>query len=56
MMVYETSYDTGLRPFVPDTQRGHWSHPGDFIYAGIALVFRMDFFSTSWFFSMEHGG
>ncbi|XP_046810663.1 sodium- and chloride-dependent neutral and basic amino acid transporter B(0+)-like [Lucilia cuprina] len=52
-MVYETSYETGLRPFVPDTNRGHWSSPSDFIYAGIALVFRMDFFAMSWFFSLE---
>lgn len=55
-MVYETAYDTGLRPFVPDTKRGNWAQPNDFIYAGIALVFRLDFFSLSWFFSTQFGG
>ncbi|XP_037812916.1 sodium- and chloride-dependent neutral and basic amino acid transporter B(0+)-like [Lucilia sericata] len=53
-MVYETSYDTGLHPFIPDTKRGFWASPNDFIYAGIALAFRLDFFAMSWFFSLSY--
>lgn len=55
-MVYETSYESGLKPFIPDTTRGYWTNPSDFIYAGIALAFRLDFFSMSWFFSHEFSG
>ena len=55
-MVYETSYETGLQPFIPDTKRGYWANPSDFIYAGIALAFRLDFFCMSWFFSSEFNG
>ncbi|KAI8125154.1 Sodium- and chloride-dependent glycine transporter 2 [Lucilia cuprina] len=53
-MVYESSYDTGLHPYIPDTKRGFWAKPNDFIYAGIALAFRLDFFSMSWFFSIRY--
>ncbi|XP_061402550.1 sodium- and chloride-dependent neutral and basic amino acid transporter B(0+)-like [Musca vetustissima] len=54
-MVYETSYESGRQPFVPDTQRGNWLHPNDFIYAGLSLAFRVDIFSMSWYLSMESG-
>lgn len=55
-MVYETSYESGRQPFVPDTQRGNWLHPNDFIYAGLSLAFRIDIFSMSWYLTMESGG
>lgn len=54
-MVYESSYESGRRPFLPDTKRGSWSSPTDFIYAGVGLAFRLDVFSMSWFFLMESG-
>ncbi|KAM7353631.1 sodium- and chloride-dependent neutral and basic amino acid transporter B(0+)-like isoform 1-T1 [Cochliomyia hominivorax] len=52
-MVYETSYESGRSPFLPDTKRGYWANPNDFIYAALGLVFRLDVFSMSWFFMME---
>lgn len=54
-MVYETSYESGRQPFVPDTKRGNWGHPNDFIYAGVSLAFRVDIFAMSWFLSMDVG-
>ncbi|XP_046812704.1 sodium- and chloride-dependent neutral and basic amino acid transporter B(0+)-like [Lucilia cuprina] len=33
--------------FIPDTNRGHWTNPNDFIYAGLGLAFRFDVFSLS---------
>ncbi|XP_037814649.1 sodium- and chloride-dependent glycine transporter 1-like [Lucilia sericata] len=33
--------------FIPDTKRGHWANPNDFIYAGLGLAFRFDVFSLS---------
>ncbi|XP_054744427.1 sodium-dependent proline transporter-like [Anastrepha obliqua] len=41
-MVYESSYDSGRRPFKPDLTRGYWAAPSDFIYTCISLGFRMD--------------
>lgn len=55
-MVYETSYESGRSPFLPDTKRGYWANPSDFIYAGLSLAFRVDVFSMSWFFMMESSG
>ncbi|XP_023296355.2 sodium- and chloride-dependent neutral and basic amino acid transporter B(0+)-like isoform X2 [Lucilia cuprina] len=52
-MVYESSYESGRSPFLPDTKRGYWANPSDFIYAGLGLAFRLDVFSMSWFFMME---
>ncbi|XP_013104377.2 sodium- and chloride-dependent neutral and basic amino acid transporter B(0+) [Stomoxys calcitrans] len=54
-MVYESSYESGRQPFVPDKKRGRWSNPNDFIYAGLSLAFRVDIFSMTWFLSMESG-
>lgn len=55
-MVYESSYESGRSPFLPDTKRGYWANPTDFIYAGLSLAFRVDVFSMSWFFMMESNG
>lgn len=55
-MVYESSYESGRRPFLPDPTRGSWSNPSDFFYAGLSMAFRLDAFSMSWFFLMETGG
>ncbi|XP_065357419.1 sodium- and chloride-dependent neutral and basic amino acid transporter B(0+)-like isoform X2 [Calliphora vicina] len=52
-MVYESSYESGRSPFLPDTKRGYWANPNDFVYAGLGLAFRLDVFSMSWFFMME---
>ncbi|XP_061402548.1 sodium- and chloride-dependent neutral and basic amino acid transporter B(0+)-like [Musca vetustissima] len=54
-MVYESSYESGRQPFLPDTKRGNWLSPQDFIYAGISLVFRIDIISMSLFASFDTG-
>ncbi|XP_055853305.1 sodium-dependent proline transporter-like [Episyrphus balteatus] len=41
-MVYETSYDTGLRPFKHDKNRGKWSSPKDFFFACLGHAFKPD--------------
>uniref|UniRef100_A0A1A9VUV6 Transporter n=1 Tax=Glossina austeni TaxID=7395 RepID=A0A1A9VUV6_GLOAU len=49
-MVYESSYESGRRPFLPDVNRGLWSQPTQFIYAGLSIAFKFDMFSISWYF------
>ncbi|XP_055917393.1 sodium-dependent proline transporter-like isoform X3 [Eupeodes corollae] len=41
-MEYETSYDTGAKPFVHDKDRGKWESSKDFLYACIGHAFRPD--------------
>lgn len=41
-MVYETSYDTGLKPFNHDKTRGKWSTPSDFLFACLGHAFKVD--------------
>ncbi|XP_053960222.1 sodium- and chloride-dependent neutral and basic amino acid transporter B(0+)-like [Anastrepha ludens] len=55
-MVYESSYDSGRRPFKPDLTRGYWAAPSDFIYTCISLGFRMDVVSMGWFLYQRMGG
>lgn len=55
-MIYESSYESGQRPFVADIKRGYWSKASDFIYAGISLGFRLDVFALSWITKVESGG
>ncbi|XP_023296344.2 sodium-dependent proline transporter-like [Lucilia cuprina] len=43
-MIYESSYESGRIPFVPNGNRGHWSKISDFIFAGLGLSYRMDIF------------
>ncbi|XP_065358428.1 sodium- and chloride-dependent glycine transporter 2-like [Calliphora vicina] len=52
-MVYETSYESGRSPFIPDTKRGYWANPYDFVYAGLGLAFRLDVFTLSWYYLMQ---
>ncbi|XP_034472534.1 sodium-dependent proline transporter-like [Drosophila innubila] len=50
-MVYESSYETGRKPFTPDLQRGKWEKPTDFIFACCGLALKLDIFVISyWFF------
>ncbi|KAH8271017.1 hypothetical protein KR018_000171 [Drosophila ironensis] len=50
-MVYESSYGTGQKPFAPDTNRGKWEKPTDFIFACLGLSFKLDVLTaTFWFF------
>ncbi|KAH8271014.1 hypothetical protein KR018_000170 [Drosophila ironensis] len=50
-MVYESSYGTGQKPFAPDTNRGKWEKPTDFIFACLGLSFKLDILTaTFWFF------
>ncbi|XP_036328160.1 sodium- and chloride-dependent neutral and basic amino acid transporter B(0+)-like [Rhagoletis pomonella] len=55
-MVYESSYDSGRRPYKPDLTRGYWAAPSDFIYTCISLGFRMDVVSMGWFVYQHMGG
>lgn len=41
-MVYETSYDTGLKPFNHDKERGKWASPNDFFFACLGHAFKVD--------------
>ncbi|XP_065357645.1 sodium-dependent proline transporter-like [Calliphora vicina] len=43
-MIYESSYESGRIPFVPNVNRGHWAKTCDFIFAGLGLSYRMDIF------------
>ncbi|XP_075152761.1 sodium-dependent serotonin transporter-like [Haematobia irritans] len=54
-MNYESSYETGHRPFVSDLKRGYWSKASDFIYAGLSFGFRLDVFALSWIAKVESG-
>ncbi|XP_054741397.1 sodium- and chloride-dependent neutral and basic amino acid transporter B(0+)-like [Anastrepha obliqua] len=55
-MVYESSYDSGRRPFKPDPTRGYWAAPSDFIYTCISLGFRMDLVWMGWLLHQRMGG
>ncbi|XP_037814630.1 sodium-dependent acetylcholine transporter-like, partial [Lucilia sericata] len=46
-------YESGCSPFKPDTNRGYWVNPNDFIYAGLGLAFRLDMFSLPWFYILD---
>ncbi|XP_070133757.1 sodium- and chloride-dependent glycine transporter 1-like isoform X2 [Drosophila bipectinata] len=43
-MVYETSYGTGQKPFIPDLHRGTWEKPSDYLFACFGLAFKLDIF------------
>ncbi|XP_034472533.1 sodium-dependent proline transporter-like [Drosophila innubila] len=47
-MVYESSYETGRKPFTPDMQRGKWEKPTDFIFACCGLALKLDIFVISY--------
>lgn len=54
-MVYETSYESGHKPFSPDLQRGKWEKPTDFIYACCGLALKLDLFVVSYWFFFDMG-
>ncbi|XP_017067823.2 sodium-dependent proline transporter-like isoform X1 [Drosophila eugracilis] len=54
-MVYETSYDTGLKPFSPDLNRGNWENPTDFLFACFGLAMKLDIFVASYWFFFDMG-
>ncbi|XP_023170470.2 sodium- and chloride-dependent glycine transporter 1 [Drosophila hydei] len=54
-MVYETSYESGRKPFKPDLSRGKWEKPTDFIYACFGLALKLDIFVISYWFYFDMG-
>lgn len=54
-MVYETSYESGRKPFKPDPNRGKWEKPTDFIYACFGLALKLDLFVISYWFYFDMG-
>ncbi|EDW65048.1 sodium- and chloride-dependent glycine transporter 1 [Drosophila virilis] len=54
-MVYETSYESGRRPFKPDLARGKWEKPTDYIYACFGLALKLDLFIVSYWFYFDMG-
>ncbi|KAH8378507.1 hypothetical protein KR093_011745 [Drosophila rubida] len=54
-MVYESSYESGRKPFTPDVQRGKWEKPSDFIYACCGLALKLDLFVVSYWFYFDMG-
>lgn len=55
-MIYESSYESGGSPFLPDLKRGYWSKASDFLYAGLSIGFRLDVFALTWVARVETGG
>ncbi|XP_044250990.1 sodium-dependent proline transporter-like isoform X2 [Drosophila takahashii] len=54
-MVHETSYDSGLKPFAADLNRGMWERPTDYIFACFGLALKMDVFSSTHFATRDMG-
>ncbi|EDV59242.1 sodium- and chloride-dependent glycine transporter 1 [Drosophila erecta] len=54
-MIYETSYDTGTKPFSPDLKRGKWEKPTDYIFACFGLALKLDIFVASYWFFFDLG-
>ncbi|KAH8413103.1 hypothetical protein KR009_007939 [Drosophila setifemur] len=54
-MVYETSYEAGLKPFTPDPDRGMWEKPSDYIFACFGLALKLDVFVASYWFFFDMG-
>ncbi|XP_060647927.1 sodium- and chloride-dependent glycine transporter 1-like [Drosophila nasuta] len=54
-MVYESSYETGRKPFKPDLQRGKWEKPTDFIFACCGLALKLDIFVISYWLYFDMG-
>ncbi|XP_039492045.1 sodium- and chloride-dependent glycine transporter 2-like [Drosophila santomea] len=54
-MIYETSYDTGLKPFSPDLKRGKWEKPTDYLFACFGLALKLDIFVASYWFFFDMG-
>ncbi|XP_034472531.1 sodium-dependent dopamine transporter-like [Drosophila innubila] len=54
-MVYESSYETGQKPFTSDLQRGKWEKPTDFIFACCGLALKLDIFVISYWLFFDMG-
>ncbi|KAH8412113.1 hypothetical protein KR222_011664 [Zaprionus bogoriensis] len=54
-MVYETSYESGRKPFSPDLKRGKWEKPTDYIFACCGLALKLDLFAVSYWFFFDMG-
>ncbi|XP_043646622.1 sodium- and chloride-dependent neutral and basic amino acid transporter B(0+)-like [Drosophila teissieri] len=54
-MIYETSYDTGLKPFSPFLKRGKWEKPTDYLFACFGLALKLDIFVASYWFFFDMG-
>ncbi|KAH8352177.1 hypothetical protein KR084_002468 [Drosophila pseudotakahashii] len=54
-MVYETSYNAGLKPFSPDPNRGKWEKPTDYIFACFGLALKLDVLAVSYWFFFDMG-
>ncbi|XP_013104347.2 sodium-dependent neutral amino acid transporter SLC6A17 [Stomoxys calcitrans] len=54
-MTYESSYESGRTPYLPDSKRGKWLDPQDFICAGICLVFQIDIISKGMLSTTDSG-
>ncbi|XP_033159915.1 LOW QUALITY PROTEIN: sodium- and chloride-dependent glycine transporter 1 [Drosophila mauritiana] len=54
-MIYETSYDSGHKPFSPDLKRGKWDKPTDYIFACFGLALKLDIFVASYWFFFDMG-
>ncbi|XP_032569733.1 sodium- and chloride-dependent neutral and basic amino acid transporter B(0+) isoform X2 [Drosophila sechellia] len=54
-MIYETSYDSGHKPFSPDLKRGKWEKPADYIFACFGLALKLDIFVASYWFFFDMG-
>ncbi|XP_055853319.1 sodium-dependent proline transporter-like [Episyrphus balteatus] len=55
-MAYETSYDSGLKPFNHDKNRGKWASPKDFLFACLGHTFKPDaVFIYPWVILRDNG-
>ncbi|XP_068143602.1 sodium- and chloride-dependent glycine transporter 1-like isoform X1 [Drosophila tropicalis] len=54
-MVYESSYESGQKPFRPDLQRGKWEKPTDYLFACFGLALKLDVFVASYWFFFDMG-
>lgn len=53
---HESSYESGQKPYIHNTQRGKWSSPGDFVFAVINCSLGTSHFSGFVFalFTLRH--
>ncbi|XP_016998143.2 sodium-dependent acetylcholine transporter-like [Drosophila takahashii] len=54
-MGFETSYDSGQKPFSPDPNRGKWDKPKDFLFACFGLALKMDAFDYTYWVHNDMG-
>ncbi|XP_075152760.1 sodium- and chloride-dependent neutral and basic amino acid transporter B(0+)-like [Haematobia irritans] len=54
-MTYESSYENGRSPYLPDSKRGSWLNSNDFVYACIGLMFHVDLLTRTFLSALESG-